>query len=63
MYKILIDESTSENLERWHYEGDYFEIIQDIKETWLDKGITVTIHQRKINNGNGELYMIWIEEE
>jgi len=61
MHKTLIDESTSETLERWHFEGDYFKIMQDIKENWLDKGITVTIHQRKINNG--ELYMVWIEED
>jgi len=67
MYKIMIDNRRPYKdgimVERWHYEGNYQEIMQDIKERFLNKGKTVSIYQAHIIGGDGILYMVWIEEE
>jgi len=61
IYKTKIDECTTEYLERWHYEGDYLEIMRDIKKSFLDEGKTVTIHKKNTISGN--VFMVWIEED
>ena len=63
MHKIKINNQTDEVLERWHYEGDYMEIMHDIKINFLDEHKTVTIFQRRIYGGDGIMYMVWIEED